>query len=88
MKAMFVSFGAVLVAALAASTANAQNFGPLRPPSARLLRPRLLRSQLVRRSTMVPNYNVYPGYGPYNGPVGFPTFTAPSRWVRRAAAQA
>jgi hypothetical protein len=74
MKAMFVSFGALLVATLTVSTAGAQNFGRCAPQApdccgAGYYAPNWFGQYYG------PNYNLYPGYGPYNGPVDYPRFT-------------
>ncbi len=74
MKAMFFSFGAVLIAALAASTANAQNFGRCAPQAPDCCGRGYYAPNWYGQS-YGPNYNLYPGYGPYNGPVVYPRFT-------------
>ena len=74
MKAMFVSLGAVLVAVLAASTANAQNFGRCVPQAPDCCGPSYYAPNWFG-AYYGPNYNLYPGCSPYNGPVGTPTFT-------------
>ena len=74
MKAMFVSFGAVLIAALGASTANAQNFGRCVPQAPDCCGPSYYAPNWFG-AYYGPNYNLYPGYGPYSGPVDYPRFT-------------
>jgi hypothetical protein len=74
MKAMFVTFGAALAAALAASTANAQNFGRCVPQAPDCCGPANYAPNWFGQY-YGPNYNLYPGNGPYNGPVDSPRFT-------------
>src|SRR4051812_15747268 len=74
MKAMFVSFGAILIAALAVSTAAAQNFGPFARQAPDCCGPSYYAPNWFG-AFYGPNYNLYPGASPYNGPVGFPSFT-------------
>jgi hypothetical protein len=75
MKAMFVSFGAIVAAVLAASTADAQNFGRCVPQAPDCCGPGYYAPNWFGVN-YGPNYNLYPGYSPYNGPVGFPSFNA------------
>jgi hypothetical protein len=75
MKAMFVSFGAALVAVLAVSTADAQNFGRCVPQAPDCYGPSYYAPNWYGLY-YGPNYDLYPGYSPYNGPVGFPSFNA------------
>ena len=74
MKAMFVSFGAVLFAALTVTTADAQNFGRCIPQAPDCCGPGYYAPNWFG-AYYGPNYNVYPGYGPYSGPVDYPRFT-------------
>jgi hypothetical protein len=74
MKAMFVSFGAALVAVLAVSTADAQNFGRCVPQAPDCCGPGYYAPNWFGQC-YGPNYNLYPGCGPYSGPVDYPRFT-------------
>jgi hypothetical protein len=73
MKAMFVPFGAALAAVLAASTAQAQNFGCCGRQAPDCCGPSSYAPNWFG-AYYGPNYNVNPGCSPYNGPVGFPSF--------------
>ncbi len=68
------TFAAVLAAALAVSTAHAQYFGPGVPQAPDCCGPSYYAPNWFGQY-YGPNYNLYPGYGPYNGPVDYPRFT-------------
>ena len=74
MKAMYVTFGAVLAAALTVSTAHAQNFGRCVPQAPDCCGPGYYAPNWFGLY-YGPNYYLNPGYGPYSGPVDYPRFT-------------
>lgn len=75
MKAMSLTFGAVLAAVLSAPTANAQNFGPCPRQAPDCCGGPSYYAPNWFGAYYGPNYNLYPGNAPYSGPVGFPSFT-------------
>ncbi len=68
MKAVSIFLGVLLAAALAASTANAQNFGPYVMQAPDCCGPAYYAPNWYGLY-YGPNYHLNPGYGPYNGPV-------------------